>query len=242
MSPEERSHAETFPRCRLLALMMLGNLTWTHLTWAQAQETEEETYTVADLARRAAKVLEKQMTEKGNKRIPAILRQESKCVIAFPGLIKAAAIIGVKGAQGLGSCRQTETGEWSAPVPFNLSAGSVGLQAGIQVGSVLMLVTNQVGVNALLKGKVSLGTGIGLAAGPVGGTVDMSTQQAFLTYVRTMGLFAGVDLEGMVLTFAKAATEEIYGKKIGAQEILFGEHEIPDSVKIFHETLQQFAP
>jgi lipid-binding SYLF domain-containing protein len=93
-----------------------------------------------------------------------------------------------------------------------------------------------------MKGKVAFGPGLDLVAGPVGGSVEMKTAQPFLSSVRTKGLFAGVDLEGATLTFASEATEEVYGTTVGLQEVLFGDHKIPESLKSFHETLQQFAP
>lgn len=226
----------------LVAVMTLGHLIGSGPARAQQQDSEKEPQAQANLVPRAVKLLETQMTEEGNRRIPDVVRQEAKCIVVFPGVVKLGAVIAFKGGQGLGSCRQTETNDWGAPALFDISAASIGIQAGIQSASVILVVTNQVGVDALLKGKASLGAGIGLAAGPVGGSVDMSTQQAFLSYVRTKGLFAGLDLEGAVLSFNQEAVAEVYGSDIGVQEILFGKKELPDRLVAFHEKLQQFAP
>jgi lipid-binding SYLF domain-containing protein len=232
----------------LAVVMMLGSLMWVDLTGAQQvgtqqdQDPEKPVDVIPHLASGAVKVLKTQMTEKGNKRIPQVLRKESKCVVVFPSVVKTGLIVAVKGGQGLGSCRNSPDEPWSPPALFNIAAGSVGLQAGIQSASIIMLVTNQVGVDALLKGKVQFGSGIMLAAGPVGGSLDLKTQQPFLSYARTKGLFAGVDLEGAKLSFARESTAEVYGKAVEPQEILFGTHEVPESLKGFHETLQSFAP
>ncbi|MGH9700748.1 MAG: YSC84-related protein, partial [Candidatus Acidiferrales bacterium] len=71
-----------------------------------------------------------------------------------------------------------------------------------------------------------LGADISAAAGPVGreaeGDTDAYMRAEILTYSRARGLFAGVSLEGSTLRPDNDANESLYGRKIGAKDIVFG--------------------
>ena len=99
------------------------------------------------------------------------------------------------------SCRLASG--WSAPVFMHLAKGSVGLQIGAEEVDLVLLVMNRGGANKLLQDKVSLGTDASVAAGPVGrsaaAATDAQMNAEMLSYSRSHGLFAGIDLSGGVL-------------------------------------------
>ena len=51
----------------------------------------------------------------------------------------------------------------------------------------------------------------------------MDTQPAIVSYVRTKGLFAGLNLEGTRMGFAPKINAEHYGAEVSAREILLEE-------------------
>jgi hypothetical protein len=67
----------------------------------------------------------------------------------------------------------------------------------------------------LLKEKVKLGGDAAVAAGPVGRNAQAATtvlaNAEFLTYSRSRGLFAGIDLNGDVVHQNHKDTETVYG-------------------------------
>jgi len=76
----------------------------------------------------------------------------------------------------------------------------------------------------LLKSKVKLGADAAAAAGPKGrdtaAATDVVMRAEILTYSRSRGLFAGVSLEGSTLRSDGGANENLYGKKLSAEDII----------------------
>jgi lipid-binding SYLF domain-containing protein len=137
---------------------------------------------------------------------------------------KAAFVFGGEYGRGVMSCR-TANG-WSAPLFMQLAKGSWGLQIGAEAVDLALLVMNRKGVDSLLDNKVSLGADASVAAGPVGRTGAASTDAALnaqiLSYSRSKGLFAGIDLSGGVLRPDKEANQDFYRRPVAAREVLFG--------------------
>jgi len=157
-----------------------------------------------------------------DKAIPRDLLDDAKCVAVFPDVIKAGFIVGGRGGRGVVSCR-TGNG-WSAPVFLNLKGGSVGLQIGAQSTDFVLLFMNQKGIDSLLSDKFELGGDASVAAGPVGrqagASTDVKLNAEILSYSRSKGLFAGLELKGVVISADKDDDRGAYGDGLTAKEIL----------------------
>src|SRR5947209_14933098 len=151
----------------------------------------------ANRLREAATVLE-EIQSGPDKDIPQELWDRAECVIVVPGLKKAAFVIGGEYGKGLMSCRH-EAG-WSAPIFMQIGKGSWGLQIGAQSIDLVLLVMNKAGLEKMLRNKTSLGAEASIAGGPVGrdarAATDAQLKAEILSYSRTQGLFAGVNLSG----------------------------------------------
>ena len=181
--------------------------------------------------------------------IPQDLLAKAECVIVIPSMTKIA--MGVGGSYGRGAmvCRTGEayTGPWGAPAMYALDGGSVGFQLGAESTDVVLLVMNPRGVDALLRSKVKLGADASVAAGPKGRTVgastDVSMRAEMLSYSRSRGLFAGVALEGSSLRPDDDATEEVYGRKMTARQIVTGKDvAAPASARLLIDVLTKNSP
>ena len=158
--------------------------------------------------------------------VPTGLLNKSECVIVLPSVKKAGFIVGASYGRGLMTCRSGENfnGPWSAPTMMQSTGGSFGLQAGGQATDFVILVMNDKGARALLKGKLKLGADASVAAGPVGRDAEASTNASLsaemLSYSRAQGVFAGVSLAGATLGPDKDANKNLYGKELTAEEII----------------------
>ena len=159
--------------------------------------------------------------------IPQELLEKANCVVVIPSVVKIA--VGIGGSYGRGAmiCRtgSNYTGpSWGAPAMMALEGGSIGLQLGGQATDFVLLVMNPKGAESILKSKVKLGGDASAAAGPKGRTAaaqtDIVMKAEILTYSRSRGLFAGVSLEGSTLRQDNGANENLYGRKLTAQEIV----------------------
>ena len=156
--------------------------------------------------------------------IPEDLWSRAQCVLVIPSLKKAAFLVGGETGSGVMSCRHASG--WSAPVFMQLTKGSFGLQIGAQEIDLVLLVMNRGGVDKLLQDKVSLGADVSLAAGPIGRSANAATDAQMhaemLSYSRSQGLFAGIDLSGGVLHPDTQADARAYGANVTAHDIAEG--------------------
>ncbi len=181
--------------------------------------------------------------------IPQELLEKAECVIVIPSMTKVA--LGIGGSYGRGSmvCRSGKTfnGTWGAPAMYALEGGSIGLQLGGESTDVVFLVMNGRGVDALLNSKVKLGGNVSAAAGPKGRSLEASTDASLraeiLSYSRARGLFAGVSLEGTSLRPDDDATEQVYGRRMTARDIVTGTGiDVPASGRHLVDVLEKNAP
>src|SRR5947209_20359576 len=70
-------------------------------------------------AEKAARVFQEVM-DAPDKGIPRNLLDSADCIAVFPSVVKAAFVVGGRGGKGVVSCRDTQTGEWGAPVFLNI--------------------------------------------------------------------------------------------------------------------------
>jgi lipid-binding SYLF domain-containing protein len=171
--------------------------------------------------RDAADVLH-ELHESPDNDIPQDLWDKAACVVVIPSVKKAAFIFGGEYGKGVMSCR-TETG-WTAPAFMMIAKGSVGFQIGGESIDLVLLVMNEHGTKHLLEDKVALGGEASIAGGPVGrdarALTDAQLKAEILSYSRSQGLFAGINLTGGVLKPDPDSNEDVYGKDIHTADIV----------------------
>jgi len=166
-------------------------------------------------------------TLQGDKGLPSNVLNQAKCVLIFPSVKKVAVVVGGSYGRGVLVCREGDqmNGAWGAPVMYGLDQESLGIQLGSTATDFVLVVVHDKGVDAILNGKTKLGADAAAAAGPTGAQAtgynagDMKSSDV-LTYSRSRGLFAGVSLEGASMDADKEANKKLYGKEIGAKEIV----------------------
>ncbi len=147
--------------------------------------------------------------------IPDKLLDEAKAIVIVPDTIKAGLVLGGRRGHGVMSVR-TADGGWSNPSFVKLTGGSVGLQVGVQSADVVLVFRSERGLDSIVNGKFTLGADAGVAAGPMGrnaaAATDGQMKAEIWSWSRARGLFAGVALDGAVLSIDDAANESVYGQ------------------------------
>jgi lipid-binding SYLF domain-containing protein len=195
-------------------------------------------------ASRAARVFDEVMTVR-DRSIPRELLDRAEAIAVFPGVVKAAFIIGGSGGQGVISRRIK--GGWSAPAFFNLGGGSLGLQIGAQKTDYVLLIMNEEGLKGLMEDKFEMGGEVSVSAGPVGRTASATTNATLdagiLSYSRSKGAFVGAALKGGVINPDNNLNEAVYeGRK--ASEVLAtmkNMEDVPATLSIFPATLSRYS-
>ena len=177
-----------------------------------------------------------------DKGIPSGILSGASCVVVIPSLKKAAFIGGAQYGQGVATCR-TPRG-WSAPVFVQLAGGSFGFQIGGQATDLVLVAMNQQGLQDMLKNKFKLGADAAASAGPVGRNAQAGTDwkmnAEFLSYSRSKGLFAGIDLDGSVLSQNEDATRSMYGANVPFVQVLKGNQATPPPAEQFVGTVAKY--
>jgi len=156
--------------------------------------------------------------------IPDAIWSKAHCVVVIPNLTKAGFIVGGEHGSGVMSCRTGNT--WGPPVFMEMTKGSLGFQAGVQNIDLVLVVMNERGAEKLLNNKVTLGVDASVAAGPVGRAASAATDAQLtaemLSYSRSKGLFAGINLSGGSLNPDHSKNERAYGANASARDIALG--------------------
>ena len=177
-----------------------------------------------------------------DKAIPQGILAGASCVVVIPGYKKGAFVVGAQYGQGVATCRTPQG--WSAPVFVKLEGASYGLQIGGQSTDLILVAMNQGGLQHMLTNKFKLGADAAASAGPVGRNAQAGTDwklnAEFLTYSRSKGLFAGLDLTGDVLSQNTDDTRIVYGADIPFKVILGGGQPTPADAKPFVRTVAKY--
>jgi SH3 domain-containing YSC84-like protein 1 len=217
-----------------MSLLLLTTMAWS------ADEGHQ-----SDIAKRidaSAKVLNEIMATP-DKAIPDKVMDDAECVAVVPSMLKVALGFGGSHGKGVATCR-TANG-WSAPAPISITGGSWGLQLGGQAVDLVMIVTNDQGMQHLLSSKFKLGADASAAAGPVGrnagADTDWKMRAEILTYSRARGVFAGIDLNGSVISQDKDETRVLYGKYVSFANILNGKVRPPEAAEPFLAAVRKYS-
>ena len=222
----------------LLALSTVA-LMFAGLSWAADDKDQ------SDIAKRidtSANVLNEIMATP-DKAIPDSIMNDAKCIAVVPSMLKIAVGFGGSHGKGVATCR-TANG-WSAPAPIAITGGSWGLQLGGQAVDLVMVVTNDQGMQHLLSSKFKLGAGASAAAGPVGrdasADTDVKMRAEVLTYSRARGIFAGIDLSGAAIAQDKDDTRVLYGRMLSFATILHGKVPVPSGSDSFLAAVKKYS-
>jgi lipid-binding SYLF domain-containing protein len=146
--------------------------------------------------------------------IPDWLLERAYGIVVAPKVFEMALVGGGRGGKGVMAVRNPD-GTWSDPVFLTLYGGSFGFQFGMQMTDVVIVLMSRKTVEGISGGKFILGADASVAAGPVGRTgsanTDLMLKAQVLSYSRSEGLFAGVALEGTVLSVDDDADASAYG-------------------------------
>ncbi len=183
------------------------------------------------------------VVEQANEISPST-KEKARCLVVAPSVGEGAFLVGAKHGSGVVTCR-TASG-WSGPAFITMTGMSVGLQAGGQSSDLLMVVTTDHAVQRLFQGSLKLGADASVAAGPAGagaGTAtDTNTSAEILTYARSKGAFAGVDVSGMGISYDMDPAAALYGPTADVKAILTGAVPAPPEARTFLEQVRLVFP
>ncbi len=152
------------------------------------------------------------------KGIPNSLVHDAAGVAIIPHAVRAGLIVDGRFGRGVLLLHEPD-GRWSNPIFIALEGGGVGGQAGIESAELVLVFKTRKSLDRALRGKLTLGGDVAVAAGPLGRDAEIGSDRLLRTeifsYSRSHGLFAGVSLEGASLHVDARANEAFYGCRGG---------------------------
>jgi len=176
--------------------------------------------------------------------IPDRLFDEARAIVVVPDTLKVGLVLGGRRGHGVVSVKNPD-GTWSNPSFVKLTGGSIGFQAGVQSSDIVLVFRGERGLDSIVNGKVTLGADAGVAAGPVGRNAATATdgqlKAEIWSWSRARGLFAGIALDGAVLSIDDAANQLVDGEGTTPRMIFEGRtrQQPADRVVEFRDALEE---
>lgn len=145
----------------------------------------------------------------------------------------------LSGATGSGIIiARLSDGSWGPPSGIKVHGLSAGIGAGVAVYDCICVINTPEGLAQFTEKRVGLGSQVSVAAGPfgaggAGSRPDGKATPPVYTYTKTRGLYAGIQVDGTVVSQRESANADFYGEKVKTEQILKGEVKPQQSAKLY---------
>jgi SH3 domain-containing YSC84-like protein 1 len=146
--------------------------------------------------------------------------KSAKALLIVPNLLKGGFILGGSGGHGVLVARDGKTGDWSQPAFYTVASVTFGLQIGGESAEVIMMVRTQKALDALFTTEFKLGGDTSVAAGPVGIGAKGTITTDIVSFAKSKGLFAGLNLEGSIVKVSDDSNKAYYKKAASPVDIV----------------------
>jgi len=193
----------------------------------------------------AASDVLREMTRADDTRIPNYLLNRAKAIAVVPHVVRGAFIVGGRWGKGVVGSRDAQ-GQRGPAAFVELGGASVGFQIGGDATDLIMVFIEEDGLEALLNDRLELGANASVAAGPLGRSAEAGTNvtldAAIYAYSRSKGVFAGVALDGTVLSLDDDANARAFGRKIDRKSVLTSDATAPAVFQPFLNAVRAVTP
>lgn len=174
-----------------------------------------------DVQEQLARALEVLQTMKADPQLTALLGK-AQGVFIVPSYARGGVGLAARGGEGVMLARQGQ--KWSSPLFYNVGGVSIGLQAGLEVGPVVMLLMNQKAVNEFRKeNNVALTADAGLTlVNYNAGALAAAGQGDIIVWTNTKGAFATAAVGIVDIHFDDSENRAYYRKPVKAADVLSG--------------------
>jgi SH3 domain-containing YSC84-like protein 1 len=143
-----------------------------------------------------------------------------KGLLIYPQVLKAGFILGGSGGTGVLVVRDAKTGDWSQPAFYTIGSASFGLQIGGEDAEVIVMAMTQKAIDSLYTTSVKFGGDTSVAAGPYGIGAKANVTADFISFAKSKGLYAGLNLEGSAVDVRESLNKAYYGKEVTPGQII----------------------
>lgn len=151
------------------------------------------------------------------------LLHRARAIMIVPSLLKGGFILGGQGGTGVLLVRDANN-TWSSPAFYGMAGGSVGLQIGVEVSEVALIIMTDKALEAILKNEFKVGAEAGLTLATVGAGAEASTTSNvgadIYAFSESKGLFGGIALQGAAINPKPDWDRIYYGRSVALRDIV----------------------
>ncbi len=216
-----RFEAGGFRRSVLLAALLAGSCLAAPAARAQlaASERQEQQQRLVD---RATLTAEDVLDVRRNGDQAQRFLGRARGVLICPSIFRMSFLIGGSGG-GCVLMGRDGAGSWSDPAFYSMGSGSVGFQAGVQDVELMMFIMTRRGLTAIMDSQFKFGANASITLATLGAGLEGATSSALnadiVAVEKSSGLFAGLSLQGSMLSFDSVGNRVYYGQPVGVQDI-----------------------
>jgi len=179
--------------------------------------------TPSEIINESIAVLKEMSASKDSGAFGALLK-EAEGIAIFPSIIKIGWGIGGQYGKGIIFRKDSRVGIWYGPAFVKIKSISIGPQIGIQSIALVLVISNERGMEGFMEDNFTLGGTASIAAGPLGRSLSADTDYKFkasiYSYSISKGAYIGVSFQGSAIEEDSEANELFYGKSISNRTIL----------------------
>jgi SH3 domain-containing YSC84-like protein 1 len=198
-----------------LALIVAVTLLIAGVTHARAQDKAE----AQSLVDKARITFQSFMSDKNYEYLRKNIKNV-KALLIYPQVLKAGFILGGSGGTGVLVVRDAKAKDWSQPAFYTIGSVTFGLQIGGEAAEVIVMVMTKKAIDSLFTTSVKFGGDTSIAAGPYGAGAKVNVTADFISYAKSKGLYAGLNLEGSAVNVRESLNKAYYGKAVTPFQIL----------------------
>ena len=181
------------------------------------------TMTPSEIINESVEVLKEMSASEDSGAFGALLK-EAEGIAIFPSIIKIGWGIGGQYGKGILFRKDSRVGIWYGPAFVKIKSISVGPQIGIQSIALVLVISNERGMEGFMEDNFTLGGTASIAAGPLGRSLSADTDYKFkasiYSYSITKGAYIGASFQGSAIEEDSEANELFYGRSISNRTIL----------------------
>jgi len=179
--------------------------------------------TPSEIINQSIEVLEEMSASEDDGAFGALLK-EAKGIAIFPSIIKMGWGIAGQYGKGIIFRKGNHLSLWYGPAFIKMKSISIGPQIGIQSIALVLVISNERGMEGFMEDNLTLGGTASIAAGPLGRSLSADTDYKFkasiYSYSISKGAYIGVSFQGSAIEEDGEANELYYGKRIFNRSIL----------------------
>lgn len=146
--------------------------------------------------------------------------KNAKGILIYPQILKAGFVLGGSGGTGVFLANDQKSKAWSEPAFYTVGSVTFGLQIGGEAAETLILAMTQKAVDSLYTSSAKLGGDTSIAMGPVGAGAKANVTADFIAFSISKGAYAGLNLEGSVVSVRDSLNKAYYGKEVSPVQII----------------------